>query len=249
MWPEDTACPVDHDVVTAMDDALNALKAAGAKVELRPSGLPDDMATSHDIFLRLLFGAFTYDRSGLTAASNTALLARLAQHPRGEALYALRGTFQSHYSWLQADVARHELRQRWAEFFRDFDVLLMPVTPTTVPPHHNKPIDRFGRRIQVDERPRPYWDQVKWSAIANVAGSPATTVRVEPAETVCLSGSRRWVRVAATSPPSSSPSSSAENSRAISPLRPSYDGPPTRTARTRPEPDPINPGWRRPHRR
>lgn len=149
-----------------------------AKVELRPSALPGDMATSHDIFLRLLFGAFTYDRSGLTAASNTALLARVAQHPRGEALYALRGTFQSHYSWLQADVARHELRQRWAEFFRDFDVLLMPVTPTTAPPHHNKPIDRFGRRIQVDERSRPYWDQVKWSAIANVAGLPATTVPV-----------------------------------------------------------------------
>ncbi|WKX15371.1 amidase family protein [Streptomyces sp. NL15-2K] len=178
VWPEDPSCPVDHDVVTAMDDALNALKAAGAKVELRPSGLPDDMATSHDIFLRLLFGAFTYDRSGLTAASNTALLARVAQHPRGEALYALRGTFQSHYSWLQADVARHELRQRWTEFFRDLDVLLMPVTPTTAPPHHNKPIDRFGRRIQVDERPRPYWDQVKWSAIANVAGSPATTIPV-----------------------------------------------------------------------
>ncbi|MFF0079318.1 amidase [Streptomyces canus] len=178
VWPEDPSCPVDHDVATAMDDALSALKAAGAKVELRPPGLPGDMASSHDIFLRLLFGAFTYDRSGLTAASNTALLARLVQHPRGEALYALRGTFQSHYSWLQADVARHELRQRWTEFFRDFDVLLMPVTPTTAPPHHNKPIDRFGRRIQVDERSRPYWDQVKWSAIANVAGSPATTIPV-----------------------------------------------------------------------
>ena len=25
---------------------------------------------------------------------------------------------------------------------------------------------------------RPYWDQVKWSAIANVSGGPATTIPV-----------------------------------------------------------------------
>ncbi|MEU6196574.1 amidase [Streptomyces sp. NPDC047061] len=178
VWTEDPSCPVDDDVAAAMDDALNALRAAGAKVDVRPTSLPVSMATSHDVFLRLLFGAFTYDRSGLTPASNAALLARVVQRPRGEAMYALRGTFQSHYSWLQADVERHELRQRWTEFFRDFDVLLMPVTSTTAPPHHDKPIDRFGRRILVNGQSRPYWEQVKWSAIANVAGSPATTVPV-----------------------------------------------------------------------
>ncbi len=181
VWTEDALCPVDHEVEAAVDDALTALETAGAKVRRQPADLPVSMATSHDVFLRLLFGAFTYDRSGLTAASNAALLARAAQRPRAEARYALRGTFQSHYSWLQADVARHEIRERWVEFFREFDVVLMPVTPTTAPPHHNKPIDRFGRRIQVNGRSRPYWDQVKWSAVANVAGSPATTVPVRTA--------------------------------------------------------------------
>ncbi|MFD0440325.1 amidase [Streptomyces chartreusis] len=176
VWTDDPACPVDDDAAAAMDDALSALKAAGAKVEVKPSSLPVSMPASHDVFLRLLFGAFTYDRSGLTPASNAALLARVVQRPRGEAMYALRGTFQSHYSWLQADVVRHEIRQRWTEFFRDYDVVLMPVTPTTAPPHHNKLIDRFGRRIQVAGQSRPYWDQVKWSALANVAGSPATTI-------------------------------------------------------------------------
>lgn len=178
VWAEDALSPVDRDVEAAVEDALSALKASGAKVEVQPSRLPVDMATSHDLFLRLLFGAFTYDRSGLTPASNAALLARIVQRPRGEALYALRGTFQSHYSWLQADVVRQELRQRWTEFFRDFDVVLMPVAPTAAPPHHHKLIDRFGRRIQVEGKSRPYWDQVKWSAIANVAGSPATTIPV-----------------------------------------------------------------------
>jgi amidase len=178
VWTEDPSCPVDTDVVAAVDDVLDVLRAAGTKVEVQPAGLPVDIAESHRAFLPLVYGAFSYDRTGLTPASNAALLARLAQHPRGDALQAVRGTFQSHYQWLQADVARHEIRQRWVEFFRDFDVVLMPVTPTVAPTHHNKPIDRFGRHIHVDGQPRPYWDQVKWSAIANVSGGPATTIPV-----------------------------------------------------------------------
>lgn len=181
VWTEDPFCPIDRDVAGAVDDALGALKAAGTKVEIQPASLPVEMKHSHDIFLRLLFGAFTFDRSGMTPALSAALLGRLAQHPTGEARYALGGTFQSHYRWLQSDVARHELRERWTAFFRDYDVLLMPVTPTSAPPHHNKPNDMFGRSIQVDGQDRPYWDQVKWNGIANVAGAPATTFPVRMA--------------------------------------------------------------------
>ncbi|MFE9438358.1 amidase [Streptomyces sp. NPDC006602] len=179
VWREDPSCPVDSDVEAAMDDAVTVLRAAGAKVTVQPATLPVDIATNHrKAFLPLLFGAFTYDRTGLTPASNAALLARLLQHPRGDAGPALRGTFQSHYHWLQAHALRNELRQRWFEFFQDFDIVLMPVAPTAAPAHHNKPIDRFGRPYEVDGVRRPYWDQVKWNAVANVSGGPATTIPV-----------------------------------------------------------------------
>ncbi|WP_406282177.1 amidase [Nocardia sp. NBC_00881] len=183
VWREDPACPADSDVAAAVDDALAVLRAAGTRFEVQPRSIPVDIAASHRVFRPLVYGAFSYDRTGLTAASNSALLARLARHPRGEAGHALRGTFQSHYNWLQADVARHEIRQRWLEFYRDFDIVLMPVAPTAAPPHHNKPIDRFGRLIDVDGDQRPYWDQVKWSAIANVSGGPATTIPVRKGKT------------------------------------------------------------------
>ncbi|MDX5564299.1 amidase family protein [Streptomyces sp. ID05-04B] len=35
--------------------------------------------------------------------------------------------------------------------------------------------------MRVNGQSRPYWDQVKWSAVANAAGSPATTVPVRTA--------------------------------------------------------------------
>ncbi|QHE72410.1 amidase family protein [Rhodococcus sp. WAY2] len=131
----------------------------------------------------VIMGAFSYDRSGLTPASNAALLGRLLQHPRGDAGHALKGTFQSHYSWMQADTARHAIRLRWIEFFKDFDVVLMPVAPTVAPPHHNRLVDKFGRSIDVDGEQRPYWDQVKWSALANISGGPATTIPVRRGRT------------------------------------------------------------------
>ncbi|MFG3262722.1 MULTISPECIES: amidase [Streptomyces] len=179
VWGEDPACPVDSDVTTAMDDAVTVLRAAGAKVTVKPPSLPVDIATNHGkAFLPLLYGALSYDRTGLTPAPNAALLARLLQHPRGDAGPALRGTFQSHYRWQLAHALRNEFRQRWFEFFHDFDVVLMPVTPTAAPAHHNKLIDRFGRPFEVDGVRRPYWDQVKWNAVANVSGGPATTIPV-----------------------------------------------------------------------
>ena len=39
------------------------------------------------------------------------------------------------------------------------------------------------RQREVDGVQRPYWDQVKWSAVANVSGGPATTIPVHKGRT------------------------------------------------------------------
>jgi amidase len=57
-------------------------------------------------------------------------------------------------------------------------VLWLPVTPNAAPGHHSKDHDRFGRTIDVDGVTHSYWDQTKWSAVANIAGAPATTMPI-----------------------------------------------------------------------
>ncbi|WP_085998720.1 amidase [Nocardia vinacea] len=178
VWFDDPGCPIDSEVNAAVVDAIEILKRAGAKVEIQPAALPVDISESHGVFEPLVYGQLSGDRTGITPASAAAMMARMMQDPRGPATRAFRGTFQSHYAWMQADAARQEIRERWYEFFRQFDVVLMPVTPTAAPAHHNKLIDRFGRRFEVDGVARSYWDQVKWCAIANIAGAPATTIPV-----------------------------------------------------------------------
>ena len=150
VWADDPDCPVDKDVRRAIDDAVTALRDVGARVVEHPASIPVDMATSHELFLSLVMAAFSVDRSTISPLSGGALALRSLRHPRGEAAAALRGTIQSHRAWLFRDAARREIAQRWVGFFKEFDVLLLPVTPTAAPGHHNKDHDRFGRTIDVD---------------------------------------------------------------------------------------------------
>jgi len=178
VWAEDPACPVDEDTHRAVGDAVAALRDAGAQVVEQPASIPVDLTTSHDLFLSLVMAAFSVDRSTMSPRFAGALALRSLMSPRGDAAAALRGTIQSHRAWLFRDAARREIAHRWVGFFKEFDVLLLPVTPTAAPGHHNKDHDRFGRTIDVDGVTRSYWDQTTWSALANIAGAPATTMPI-----------------------------------------------------------------------
>src|SRR6185312_15426151 len=147
VWTDDPDCPIDKDVRGAIDDAVTALRDARARVVEHPASIPIDLAESQELFLSLVFAAFSIDRSHLSPRSGTALALRAAWNPRGEAASAMRGTIQSHRAWLFRDAARRAIAQRWVEFFKEFDVLLLPVTPTAAPPHHNNDHDLFGRTI------------------------------------------------------------------------------------------------------
>jgi amidase len=178
VWYDDDVCPIDSDVRGAMNQAIAALRAAGTPVDVHPARIPVTVDESHAVFLPLLFSQLGGDRSGLTPAFGATTALRILQNPRGIALDAVRGTFLSHYAWMKADASRQAIRERWTRFFDDYDIVLMPVTPTPAPPHHGKLVDKFGRRVLVDGRPMQYWDQIRWCGLANVAGCPATTIPV-----------------------------------------------------------------------
>ena len=64
-------------------------------------------------------------------------------------------------------------RARWAEFFRDHDVLLCPSSPVTAIEHDHEG-DVFTRTMQVNGQTRPYADQVGWAGVIGMAYLPAT---------------------------------------------------------------------------
>ena len=58
----------------------------------------------------------------------------------------VRGNTQLHKDWLIASNRRHHMRLAWAEFFRDWDVLLCPNAATAAFPH-SMPGERWERMI------------------------------------------------------------------------------------------------------
>ncbi len=88
-----------------------------------------------------------------------------------------RGVNQSVYQWMAWSEMREKMRAEIESLFREVDVLLTPVTPTTAIRHdHSHPA--FKRRITVAGQPRAYMDQFCWIAFATLLGLPATSVPI-----------------------------------------------------------------------
>ena len=84
-----------------------------------------------------------------------------------------RANVAPHRDWLAANEARHQMRWRWAEFFRDYDVLLCPAAASAAFPHDHEG-ERHERTILVNGRRVPTTDQLFWAGYSGVAFLPST---------------------------------------------------------------------------
>ena len=75
--------------------------------------------------------------------------------------------------WQRLDTARHLLRQAWAEFFREQDVLLCPAAPTVAMPHEPN-MEWHQREITINGKRTSVADPTFWGAFFTVAHLPAT---------------------------------------------------------------------------
>ncbi|MEM7534833.1 MAG: amidase [Chloroflexota bacterium] len=83
----------------------------------------------------------------------------------------------SHRDWMITNERREKMRNRIGNFFKDYDVLLMPVTPTVAMPHNHEG-QMLQRTIEVNGKSRPYIDNMMWIALATALGLPATSAPV-----------------------------------------------------------------------
>jgi amidase len=86
----------------------------------------------------------------------------------------LRGAVQTHRDWVAMDVMRQMLRQQWADYFAEVDILICPVAPASAIPHDHGYM--YDRVIHIDGEERPYMDILSWAGLAGVAGLPATVI-------------------------------------------------------------------------
>jgi amidase len=175
-WLDEPACPIDAGVQTRFQSAVTALRKAGVQVDEKARPAFQFVDALHT-YWRLLWAA-TSPGLPLDQFHNLVEMAGYLPHDEDSDLARLaHASTQRHRDWLGANEARAHYRVRWAEFFKNYDVLLCPITPTVAIPHdHSEPL--LTRTISVNGQPHSYLDQIAWAGVIGMAYLPATMAPV-----------------------------------------------------------------------
>ena len=167
--------PIASSVRAGMDSLGEWLRGKGAKIST--ATFPMDPQKHQAMFMRFVRGVTAARMNDGVFQQTLADAAKYAADDTSPAAVAARGLAQHHRDWCAAHETRMQLREKWAEFFSNHDLLLIPGTP--VPAF---PIDESGareaRKLDIDGRAVPYNAQGFWQGIATVSYLPATVAPI-----------------------------------------------------------------------
>ena len=175
-WIGETGHPLDDEVRRLLGGVVTALRRAGVAVD--PAARPDvPFLSAIEVFWRLLIPVISF---GLPAEHRDVFRAIAAAAPADDPdplTFFARSAMQSHQEWLLANERRERMCVRWAEFFRDFDILLCPVTPAPAFPHLQDG-EVMTRTVRINDRDEPYMELLSWMGVIGVARLPSTVIPV-----------------------------------------------------------------------
>jgi amidase len=148
VWFDDEISPIDNGYRALLQRTADALADAGAKVEVVKPPVPPHEQQA--VFFSMI-----------SAAISPSFDDAIADELSG-----------SHRAWLRAEEQRAAMRETWARWFVDYDVLLCPVTPTGALPHDQEH-EFFDRVFAVNGVERPFADNVIWNGLIGILGLPS----------------------------------------------------------------------------
>lgn len=167
--------PISAEVGDVMERFARDLRRAGTSTADSTPLLPDltHLTLTYDWLLMAYLGANFPDTGYDSQRTKSAQLR--AEDTSRHALRQ-RALVSSHREWIRAHRARTAISHQWRQLFREWDVVLCPVLPTTAFPHDEREIAE--RRIDIDGQLIPYGLQAQWAAPASLSGLPATVMPI-----------------------------------------------------------------------
>ena len=164
--------PVDRTVQDRLQALGDFLGRQKAKVDDRARPAVDT-AEAWRVYVRLLRAATSDRQSDADFERNVELARGLS--PTDESYYArsIRAAVSSHRDWLAANEARHRMRLAWAEFFKQYDLLLCPVAGTAAIPHDQQS-ERHTRTVEVNGQRVLVTDHLFWAGYTGAVYLPST---------------------------------------------------------------------------
>jgi amidase len=167
--------PLSSEVGAAIQRFASDLRSAGATVADTSPLLPDltHLAETFNWLLMALLGANFPDAA---YAGRRERAARLPAEDKSREAAQTRALVSSYRDWFRAQRARVAISHQWRQLFREWDVVVCPVLPTTAFPHDDAGMDQ--RAIDVDGKRIPYGLQAAWAGPASLSGLPATAMPI-----------------------------------------------------------------------
>jgi amidase len=177
VMPSHPTAEVDSSVSGAIERLARALAKKGAKVsdKARPGFDPDE---AHRVFLALLRSATSARQSPHHVALWEELSQTRAKDDMSYEAQAARANLMRHKEWLGWSNRRHQMRLLWAEFFKQWDVLLCPAAATPAFPQNQRG-ERWERMIEVNGKPQPSTTQMFWAGYSGMCYLPSTVAPIE----------------------------------------------------------------------
>ena len=171
VWQNDELAPVTEETRKRIDAVAQVVKDAGGIVDYEAH--PDiDIADANDNYNDLLLAVMTSRHS---QEEYERLQVKLNNPGFSESHYTqLRRQLASYRDYALSNEARTKSRWAWHEFFKSWDVMIMPVMPTPAFEHDHRPYHE--RTLQVDNETRSYGEGVFWSGHAINNYLPSTVV-------------------------------------------------------------------------
>ncbi|MGQ0674514.1 MAG: amidase [Rhodospirillales bacterium] len=164
------------EVDRAVQDRIQAVAdfLAKKRAKVADKARPDiDTTEAHRVFVLLLRSATSGRLSPELFQRN--LETAKALRPDDESYFArmTRGNVLHHRDWLRLNNARHQMRLKWAEFFKEWDLLICPAAASAACPHDHEG-ERWQRTIAVNGKRVPATDQLFWAGYSGAFYLPST---------------------------------------------------------------------------
>jgi amidase len=176
VWIDDPFCEIDAESAALLKNAAKVLEDAGAKVDW--NARPDfTLEWSNEVYLTL---PHSITASRFPDGLKQRLVEMSAQLPADDKSHLslqARGASISYADRLIWQEHQARLMAAWADFFRDYDVVLAPVLMRPAFPHDQQS-NWHKRRLIVNGKEREYFDVLTWAGPAMVSHLPASVAPV-----------------------------------------------------------------------
>jgi amidase len=171
--------PVDDEIRGALDSVARAVARAGARVaEVQPEPF-GDLRDHHRLYVSLLMAVTGARLSDAARRERAGWYAALEDEFAAAAVGGLQASVADFFRW---HAERERYRAAYRAFFRDWDVLLAPITLTPAFEHRGVrwPLTQgmLDWTIQVGAKTVPYEWQLAYPGTATLSGQPATAFPV-----------------------------------------------------------------------